>query len=553
MRVIQTDRWNASSIVDRHEERSTKTAYIDGDTTLTYGELRQQVNRAGHLLRGLGVRREDRVLLVLDDSIAFPVMFFGAMRIGAVPVPVSGLDKSENFRHYHSDTYAEVVVADAASLPRLQDALAGEPVRYVFAGEPGHTPPGVLNLAEGLAGQSDELEAWPTHRDDMAFWLYSSGSTGRPKGAVHLHHDIAVTCETYAANVLGLREDDVTFSTTKLFHAYGLGNGLSFPLWFGATAVLMNGPTKPEAILRTLHRHRPTIFFSVPAVYRMIAREPEAPAAFASVRRCVSASEPLPPQTFRTFKDRFGVEIVDGIGSTELLHIYCSNRPGEIVPGTTGKGVPGYELRLVDEFGSVLQGAATGALEVRGDSCAAYYWHQHEKTKSSMRGDWFATGDRYERREDGNFVYIGRLDQMFKVGGLWVSPVDMEHALLEHDRVRGVGVTATTINNASRIAAFVECDGDGDEELAAELRALCKERLRRYEYPHVVEFVDALPRTLTGKVQRFKLRERAALLGAQPPYDGAREPAPAGGPLKPDECCGHDEARRSTDGPRAAC
>jgi benzoate-CoA ligase len=513
MSVIDTDRWNASSIVDRHDERATKLAYVDADGTLTYAQLRQQVNRAGHLLRELGVRREHRVLLVLDDSVAFPVMFLGAMRIGAVPVPLSGLDRAENFRHYLSDTYAEVVVADTTSLPRLQAALAGAPVRFVYAGRPSETPPGVLNLAEGLAAQSDELEAWPTHRDDMAFWLYSSGSTGRPKGVVHLHHDIAVTCETYATNILGLREDDVTFSTTKLFHAYGLGNGLSFPLWFGATAVLTSGPTKPDAILQTLHRHRPTVFYSVPAVYRMIAREPDAPPAFDSVRRCVSASEPLPPQTFATFKERFGVEIIDGIGSTELLHIYCSNRPGEIAPGTTGKGVPGYELRLVDEFGSVLPGAATGGLEVRGDSCAAYYWHQHEKTKSAMRGDWFASGDRYERREDGNFVYIGRLDEMFKVGGLWVSPVDMEHVLLEHDRVRGAGVVATTIAGASRIAAFVECDGSGDEEFAAELRALCKERLRRYEYPHVVEFVEALPRTLTGKVQRFELRERAARLG----------------------------------------
>jgi benzoate-CoA ligase len=347
----------------------------------------------------------------------------------------------------------------------------------------------------------------------MAFWLYSSGSTGRPKGVVHLHHDIEFTCETYARQVLGVREDDVLFSTTKLQHAYGLGNGLTFPLHFGATAVLMSGPPRPERIIETLRARRPSVFFCVPALYGALVRAPEADGALDSVRLCVSAAEALPPATFDRWKERFGLEIVDGIGSTEMLHIFCSNRPGDVVRGSTGRPVPGYELRIVDPLdGHVLDGEAIGDLEARGDSCAAFYWHQHEKTKSCMRGDWFTTGDRYERREDGAYVFVGRTDEMLKVGGLWVSPIDMEHVIVDHPDVQAAGVVGVTFDDASRIAAFVErrSTETPEDELAEALRAMCKERLRRYEYPHVVHFVDELPRTPSGKVQRFKLRTLAA-------------------------------------------
>jgi benzoate-CoA ligase family protein len=504
--------YNASRIVDRHAEagRADKPAFVAADATLTYDELRKQVNRAGGLLKELGVGREHRVLLVLDDTTAFPILFLGAMRIGAVPVPVSHLDKADNFRHFVEDSYAAVVATDAETLPRLQSALSDQPLRYLVRGADG---PDVVELDVGLAAQEEELEAASMHRDDMAFWLYSSGSTGKPKGVVHLQHDIEVTCESYAGQVLGLRQDDITFSTTKLFHAYGLGNGLSFPLWFGATSVLMRGPTRPEPIVATLREHRPTVFFSVPGLFGALVRDEAADGAMESVRFCVSAAEALPPQTYDRWKERFGVEIIDGIGSTEMLHIFCSNRPGAVEPGTTGRAVPGYDLRIVDEAGQVLDGPAVGGLEVRGDSCAAFYWHQHEKTKRAMRGDWFASGDRYERREDGAYVYVGRMDDMLKIGGLWVSPIDMEHVLLAHPRVRGVGVIGIQVEDATRIAAFVEYDDDGEpagDALAEELRTWCKDRMRRYEYPHVVEFVDELPRTLTGKVQRFALRELAA-------------------------------------------
>jgi benzoate-CoA ligase family protein len=508
------ERLNASSIIDRALERTqpSKPAFIAADATLTYAELYRQVCRAGNLLRELGVGREDRILLVLDDTTVFPIVFLGAQRIGAVPVTVSALDRADNFVHYIEDSYADLVVTDADCLERLRAAFGERRPRYLVRGVDDND---VVELDHGLAAQDAELAPAATHRDDMSFWLYSSGSTGKPKGVVHLHHDIQVTCETYGERVLGLRDDDVTFSTTKLFHAYGLGNALSFPLWAGATSVLMRGPTRPEPILETLRSHRPSVFFSVPGLYGALSRAPDIEDAFSSVRRCVSAAEALPPQVFARFRERFGLEILDGIGSTEMLHIFCSNHPGDVIPGTTGRAVPGYELRLVDERGDVLEGPATGQLEVKGDSCAAFYWHQHEKTKRSMLGEWFVSGDRYERRADGVYVYVGRVDDMLKVGGLWVSPIDMEHVLLEHPRVAGVGVIGVMIDDASRVAAYIECDGaPGDEALADELREWCRTRMRRYEYPHVVEFVDSLPRTLTGKVQRFRLRELATQVRA---------------------------------------
>jgi benzoate-CoA ligase family protein len=509
--ATRSGRSNASWVLDRNVEegRGEKAAMIAEDRTLTYDELRRGANRMGGLLRSLGAGREARVLMVLDDTSAFPVTFLGAMRVGAVPVPVSTLDKDDNFRHFVDDSYAEVVVAEAALIPRLRSVLANRDVRFVSAGGEAQD---ATELWGALAEHDDECSTVASHPDDVAFWLYSSGSTGRPKGVVHLHHDISFTCECFAGQVLGIRESDVHFSTTKLQHAYGLGNGLTFPLHFGATSVLMAGAPKPEKILATLRRHRPSVFFSVPALYALLARDPSAEGGLESVRMCVSAAEALPPATFDRFKERFGLEIVDGIGSTEMLHIFCSNRPGQIVRGSTGTPVPGYELRIVDPAdGSVLQGEASGDLEARGDSCAAYYWHQHEKTKACMRGDWFTTGDRYRRDAEEVYWYEGRADDMLKVGGLWVSPIDMEGTLMAHPRVLGVGVIGVTVQDQTRVAAYVIREpGEGsDDELADELRAWCKERLRRYEYPHLVHFVDDLPRTVNGKVQRFRLRELA--------------------------------------------
>ena len=498
---------NASFLLDHNIERGRgdSAAYVTREESLTYEELCRQVNRMGHLLRDLGVRREQRVLLVLDNTTVFPVAFLGALRIGAVPVPVSVRETPEHFRHFVEDSYAEVVVCDAEMLPRLQSALAGHELRYLARG----AREGAIELEGALAAQEHELDARATHPDDMAFWLYTSGSTGRPKGVVHLHHTIALTSEAFARQVLQLSEEDRIFSTTKLYHAYGLGNSLSYPLYLGATSVLLDGAPTPERLLQTLREHRPTAYFSVPALYRQLVADRDADGAFDSVRLCVSAAEPLPIRIFDHWSERFGLEIVDGIGCTEMIVAYCSNRPEEVVPGTTGRPVPGYRIRLADEAGNELEGPAVGTMEVSGGSCAACYWHEDGQTRRSMRGEWFVTGDRFRRNQDGTYTYLARADDMLKVGGLWVSPVDMEQVLLEHPAVAEAGVVGVSIDDYSRVAAFVRCsDGvSADEELRDSLRSWCRERMRDYEYPHVIRFVGELPRTHNGKPQRFKLRE----------------------------------------------
>ncbi len=508
-----SDRCNAGLAIERGIDAAggEQTAYVTPRESLTYEQLRRQSNRMGHLLRDLGVRREQRVLLVLDDTIAFPIAFLGALRIGAVPVPVSVRETAENFRHFIEDSYAEVVVCDADMLPSLRAALADRDVRFLARGA--HTGAieldGAVELDGALAAQEDELEVLATHRDDMAFWLYTSGSTGRPKGVVHLHHDMQVTCDTFARHILALRAHDRIFSTTKLYHSYGLGNSLSYPLHYGATAILLDGAPTPERLLQTLREQRPTVYLSVPALYRQLVAERDAAGAFDSVRLCISAAEPLPLRTFDQWRERFGLEIVDGIGSTELFTAYCSNVPGQVEPGATGRPVPGYELRLTDDAGNVLEGPAAGTLEVRGDSCAAYYWHRHEQTKLSMRGEWLRTGDHFRRREDGAYVYEGRADDMLKVGGLFVSPLDMERVLLEHPAVAQAGVVGVAVDDYNRLAAFVACSpgASTDRQLEDALRTWCRERLRDYEYPHLIRFVDALPQTLNGKPRRFMLRE----------------------------------------------
>ena len=514
MSLVASDRHNASLLLDRNLEagRAGRTALVGEDETLTYSDVARLTAGAAALLAELGVGREQRVLMVLDDSPAFHATFLGAIRLGAVPVPVNPMDRADNYAYYLDDSYAQVIVVDGPLLERLEPVLAERPaVRVVVAnGDAGSRVSfdrAARDLAADLAPPAD------THADDMAFWLYSSGSTGRPKGVVHTQRDIAATIDTYARHVLRVAEDDVCYSTTKLFHAYGLGNGLSFPMSAGAAAVQVRGPSRPARVLAIVARTRPTLFFSVPALYAAILKAADAGQAdFSSVRVCVSAAEALPAAIQARWQELTGVPILDGVGSTEMLHIYCSNTLEDLRPGTSGRPVPGYELRIVDEAGRDVAPGEPGDLLVRGESCAAYYWHQRGKTRHCMRGDWFYSGDRYVQTPEGHFVYQGRADDMIKVGGLWVSPADVEACLVRHPAVSEAAVIGTRIEDLSRIKAFVICrDEPSDPDaLADELRAWCKEHLRRYEYPHVVAFVDDFPRTATGKIQRFKLREREA-------------------------------------------
>jgi benzoate-CoA ligase family protein len=510
--VSGVERLNASTLLDENLEagRGEKPALLTVDGAVTYQELAGLTGAAASYLTMLGIEREQRILMILDDSPAFPAVFLGAMRIGAVPVPVNPMDRVDNYAYYLDDSYAKVLFVEGSLLEALEATIAARPWLHVVVVDGDAGPYASFSSLD--SSYAAELPApLDTHREDMAFWLYSSGSTGRPKGVVHAHGDIAVTVDQYARNVLRISAEDLCYSTTKLFHAYGLGNSLSFPLSVGACSTLVKGRSTPDRIFETVNRVRPTLFFSVPALYAAMVRAAGvSDVDFSSVRACVSAAEALPAAVLARWQAMTGVPILDGIGSTEMLHIYCSNTMEDLAPGTSGRPVTGYELRLVDEHGLDVRPGEPGDLMVRGASCAAYYWHQREKTRFCMRGEWFHTGDRYIVDGDGHYVYQGRSDDMIKVGGLWVSPADVEGCLVRHPAVSEAAVIGVRIEDVSRIKAFVICTSGAPSEpdaLADELRQWCKGNLRRYEYPHVVEFVEDLPRTPTGKVQRYKLRE----------------------------------------------
>src|SRR5919199_1230469 len=510
--MIRVPEWhNASVIVDRNLEagRENNVAIYCGDEEITYGELARRINRFGHALKELGVRQEDRVLLVLNDTPSFPTTFFAAIRIGAVPIPVNTLLHADDYRYFVENSRARVVVADLMHHEKVRDGLEGyeEPVEVILTnGSAG----GRKTLEELLESGDDDLAPANTHKDDPALWLYSSGSTGKPKGTVHLQHDITYTCETYARHVLEITGSDTVFSASKLFHAYGLGNGISFPYWAGASTVLYPGKPTPQAILETIERYRPTLFFSVPTLYNAILNYADATSYdLSSIRLCGSAAEALPAGIWRRWKETFGSTILDGIGSTEMLHIFISNTSDELKPGSSGKPVPGYDARILDDEGYPVPSGEAGYLSVRGDSAAAYYWRNHEKTKATMKGEWLFAGDWYRVDEDGFYWYEGRADDMIKVGGLWVSPVEIESTLLDHPAVVEVAAVGIPVEGLTRVKAYVILrEGyEGTESLVEELQDWCKERLKRYQYPHLVEFVDELPKTVTGKIQRFKLRK----------------------------------------------
>ncbi|TMI89737.1 MAG: benzoate-CoA ligase family protein [Bacillati bacterium ANGP1] len=526
------EEFNASTaFLDRNLEqgRGDRVAIYAGDDRITYRTLLAQVNRAGNALRSLGVHAEERVLLLMLDSPELAYLFWGAIRIGAVAVPTCTALTTRDYAYMLRDSRAGVVVVSEALLPVLEPALADLPaVRHVVvAGAPGKADRieewtngrGRHALADLMAAASPELVPAATHRDEPAFWLWSSGSTGAPKGTVHLHHDMVVTAEHYARAVLDIREHDICLSIAKLFFAYGLGNALYFPFRVGAAAVLYPGRFEPRLYFDLIRRYRPTLFFGVPTAYAaMLAAD--GPADLGAVRLCVSAGEPLPAALFNRWKERFGVEILDGIGSTEVLHIYISNRAGRVRPGSSGEVVPGYGVKIVGEDGREVPPGEIGDLLVSGDSIASGYWNKHERTKQAFRGDWFVSGDKYYRDPEGYHWYCGRSDDMLKAGGQWVSPAEVEAALIQHPAVLECGVVGRADRDELvKPYAFVVLKPGhrADDALAEELQAFVRSKIAAYKYPRWIEFTPELPKTATGKIQRFRLRERLAERQPQAP------------------------------------
>ena len=458
----------------------------------TYGEIAEQVNRAGNGLRGLGVQEEQRVLLLLPDGPEFAAAYFGAMKIGAVAVPTSTALRAADYEYFLEESRAKAVIVH----PSLRDLI-----------KPG--PRVIAMTDEWLAEQSTRLEATPMRGDDAAFWLWTSGSTGTPKGAIHRHQDWMHCCEGYARGVLGIDANDRTFSTSKLFHAYGLGNGLMFPFHVGATTILHPAKPQPQAILELVQHSRPTLFFSVPTLYAAMLDVPES-FDLSSVRLAISAAEPLPAEIFRRWKQRFDIEILDGIGSTEVLHIYLSPRPGKVNPGSTGQPVPGYSIRIVDDQHNDVAPGRIGDLLVRGESTASCYWNRRRLSAQRMLGEWFLSGDKYWMDGDGYYWYAGRSDDMFRVSGQWLSPAEVEAALAEHAAVLEAAVVAYTESNELHTPkAFVVLKNGftASEELGRELQEFVKQRITPYKYPRRVEFLAELPKSAAGKLLRYKLRQ----------------------------------------------
>jgi benzoate-CoA ligase family protein len=508
----------ADYFVDRHlrEGRGERVAIECGDERVTYARLAERVASIGRALTDrFGVRREERVILWLLDGPAFCYAFWGAIRVGAVPVPVNTLWKPVEMAYLLGDCHARVAIVSAALLPTwlaiAPDQRQG--VEYVVVAD-GQAPDGMHSLEALTSATEIAGPPAPTSRDDAAFWLYSSGSTGSPKGCVHLHHDMVVCAATYARHVLQITEQDRCFSVAKLFFAYGLGNALYFPLSVGATSILWPGPPTAAAVYDIVQQYRPTLLFSVPTNYGMLlAHEADGARDFdlSSVRLAVSAGEALPPALFERFKRRFGIEILDGIGSTEVLHMFIANRSGRVRPGSSGEIVPGYEARLVDEAGKQVAPGEVGNLLIKGDSTCALYWNQHERTKATIEGHWIRTGDKYRQDADGYFWHAGRADDMLKVGGIWVSPVEVENALTAHPAIRECAVVGhLDPDRLVKPAAFVVLNpgADASPALASELQQFVRDRLADYKRPRWIHFVTELPKTATGKTQRFRLRER---------------------------------------------
>ena len=506
----------AEPFIDRHlaEGRAEKLAIRSVDGDITYAQLVDQVNRCANLLTELKIEVGDRLCMVIKDCPAFFYVFWGAIKAGIIPVPINTLLRAKDFVFMIENSQCSAIVYSPEYAAEVEAALG----RSCHLPRHRLTVEGKLeSLLALLVGQSDRFTAVPASATDDCFWLYSSGSTGQPKGAVHRHRDMVVSSEFYGVQTLGLLETDVCFSAAKLFFAYGLGNGMTFPLWVGATTILLATRPTPEAIFETIGSFRPSVFFGVPTLYACLlqARAEGGPAPdLSSLRLCISAGEALPAPLFHRWQESTGLAILDGLGSTELLHIYISNRAGRLKPGSSGTLVPGYQARILDDHGQTVRPGAPGRLFVKGLSAAKYYWNNPEKTATTMIGDWLDTGDVYYRDEDGYYFYCGRADDMLKVGGIWCSPFEVESTLNDHPQVLEAAVVGRPdAQGLIKPEAWVVLARDfkGSRELEQDLVQYCKKALAPYKYPRKVHFVTELPKTTTGKTMRFALREQSAV------------------------------------------
>jgi benzoate-CoA ligase len=489
--------------------RADRIAYIDDTGRYSYRELAERVDRAANALTGLGLEMESRVMLAHLDTIDFPAVFLGCIKAGIVPVAANTLLTPADYRFMLEDSRARALVVSEELLPSFEPIL--KELRFLkHVVVSGKDARGHLHLQALTAKAATRFEPAPTTSDDVCFWLYSSGSTGTPKGTLHVHSSLIQTAELYALPVLGIRENDVVFSAAKLFFAYGLGNALTFPLAVGATAVLMAERPTPQAVFRRLKEHRPTIFYGVPTLFGALLASPDLPGRKdVALRICTSAGEALPADLGRRWTEHFGTEILDGIGSTEMLHIFLSNRPGDVRYGTTGKPVPGYRVRLVDESGREVGADEIGELQISGPTSAAGYWNNREKSRETFVGQWTRAGDKYTVDADGYYTYGGRSDDMLKVSGMYVSPFEVEAALLTHpDVLEAAVIGAEDERRLVKPRAYVVTKPgvSGSAELAEALKQHVKDRLAPFKYPRWIEFIPELPKTATGKIQRFKLR-----------------------------------------------
>jgi len=517
---------SADYFIDRNirQGKGHKIAIYTEHRKYTYNDVQKMVNKTANALRERGVRIEDRVMMLMLDIPQFYAIFWGSVKIGAIPIPVNTMLTPDDYEFYLNDSRARLLAVSEELLPLINGIKGDLPYLrdIIVISEVGGAR---IPFRQKYKSAPATIKTAATTRDDVGFWLYSSGSTGSPKGAIHSQYDMVVSSKGYAEGVLGLTEDDICFSAARLFFGYGLGNGMYFPLYAGCAAILSPHRPTPEIMFQYLEKFRPTVFFGIPTLYGQMLehqslidsennmdQDPNAEHVFSSVRLCVSAGEALPSAIFHKWKKRYGIDILDGIGSTEMLHIFLSNKPGEIRPGSTGKPVPGYELKLVDDQGNEVAKGEIGTLMVNGGSAAQFYWRKREKSRQTMLGEWINTGDKYYVDEDNFYWCAGRKDDMLKVGGIWVSPLEVENSLREHPAVlENAVIGCADEKGLIKPKAFVVLrqGHEPSKEMEEELKRWALEKMAKYKYPRWIEFVTSLPKSATGKIQRFKLRQES--------------------------------------------